>query len=139
MKEARSRPPLDSMGALRHPCDLALVLFFHRHPRVLLSSARLAAFVGYNLEQVAQSVDLLTEAGVLEQSQHPTLAARLYVFKTPASGWLAALIELASTHEGQRNLIAAQLGSAFADGSAEQSPDAKDSRSRVARRRNKSR
>ena len=139
MNGARGRALLENLGALRHPCDLALVLFFRRHPRVLLSDDRLAAFVGYNTEQVAQSVDLLTEAGVLEQSQHPTLAARLYVFKTPESGWLVPLLEIVSTRDGQRNLIAALSGSALADGSAEQSPKPKDPRSRVSRRRTKSR
>ncbi len=139
MKRGRGYPLLDRVGVLRYPCDLALVLFFHRHPRALLPSDRLAAFVGYNLKQVTQSLDLLTEAGLVEQSQHSTQAARLYVLKTPESGWLAALLEIASTREGRRNLIASLPGVAFADKSAHKSPNAKDPRPRVVRVRTKSR
>jgi DNA-binding MarR family transcriptional regulator len=118
---------------------LALVLFFHRHPRALLPSDRLAAFVGYNLKHVTQSLDLLAEAGLVEQSQHPTQAARLYVLKTPESEWLAALLEIASTREGRRNLIAALPGVASTDKSGQKSPNGKDRRPRVARAPTKSR
>ncbi len=139
MKDGRSHSLSDSVGVLRHPCDLALVQFFHRHPRALLPSDRLASFVGYDLKQVARSLDLLTEAGLLEQSQHPMPGTRLFVLKTPESAWLAALLETASTGEGRRNLIEALPGAACADGAAEISPKAKAPRSRVARRRTESR
>ena len=124
---------------LRHPCDLALLLFFYRHPRALLPSDQLASFVGYDLKQVAQSLDLLTEAGLLEQPQRPPPAARLYVLNTPESGWLAALLELASTREGRRCVMEALPGATFTDGSAEQTHIPKDPRSRVARKRTESR
>ncbi len=87
----------NSEGVLRHPCDLNLVLFFCRHPRALLTTERLAGYVGYDLNQVERSLDLLTEAGLLERSQNPTQAARLYVLKTPDSTWLASLRKLAAT------------------------------------------
>src|SRR5436309_15970332 len=96
MKRRRFQHLLDSIGVVRHPCDLDLVLFFYRHPRALLTSERLAAYVGYDLNQVARSLDLLTAAGVLERSQNPTHAARLYVLKMPQSGWLTSLLEIAS-------------------------------------------
>jgi hypothetical protein len=86
-----------SDGVLRHPCDLDLVLFFCRHPRVLLTTERLAAYVGYDLNQVERSLDLLTEAGLLERSQNPTQAARMYVLETPDSAWLVSLLKLAMT------------------------------------------
>src|SRR5712691_4959482 len=47
---------LDRIGCLRYPCDLDLLLFFHRHPRAILISERLAEYVGYELPQVAQSL-----------------------------------------------------------------------------------
>jgi len=115
------------------------VLFFHRHPRALLPADRLAALVGHNLKQVTQSLDLLTDAGLLEPSQRPTPATRLYVLNTPDDGWLAALLEIAATHEGRRNLIEALRGRATAEGSADFSPKAKTARSRVAPRRTESR
>ena len=96
---------LGSIGVLRHPCDLDLLLFFHRHPRAILTSERLAAYVGYDLNQLARSLDLLTEAGLLARSQNPTHAARLYVLKTPETGWLASVLDIASTREGRQKLL----------------------------------
>jgi len=105
MKGTRFQHLIDSIGVLRHPCDLDLVLFFYRHPRALLTSERLAAYVGYDLNQVARSLDRLTNAGLLERSQNPTHAARMYVLNTPESGWLTSLIEIASTREGRGDLM----------------------------------
>jgi hypothetical protein len=104
---------LNSIGVLCHPCDLDLVLFFHRHPRALLTSDRLAAYIGYDLNQVGRSLDLLTEAGLLERSQNPPDAARMYVLKTAESGWLASLLEIASTRDGRRDLIEAMREAAL--------------------------
>src|SRR5262249_51177570 len=78
---------------------------FHRHPHALLTSERLAAYVGYDLQQVGRSLDILTDAGLLNRSQNPTHAARMYVLQTPPSGWLRALIDMASTRDGRRNLL----------------------------------
>jgi hypothetical protein len=94
-----------SVGVLRHPCDLDLLLFFHRHPRAILTSERLAAYVGYDLNQLARSLDLLTNAGLVERSQNSTHAARLYVLKTPETGWLPSVLDIASTREGREKLI----------------------------------
>jgi MarR family len=96
---------LKSIGVLRHACDLDLLLFFHRHPRALLTSERLAAYVGYDLDQIARSLDRLTDEGLLERSQNPTHAARMYVLKMPESGWLQSLFAIAATRDGRRELI----------------------------------
>jgi DNA-binding MarR family transcriptional regulator len=105
MTQERFRHLLSSIGVLRHPCDLDLLLFFHRHPCSLLTSERLAAYVGYDLNQIARSLDLLTDAGLLTRSQNPTHAARMYVLQTPRTGCLAALIDIASTREGRGTLL----------------------------------
>jgi DNA-binding MarR family transcriptional regulator len=112
---------LTSIGVLRHPCDLDLLLFFHRHPQALLTGDRLAAYVGYDLNQTARSLDLLTEAGFLRRSQNPTHAARMYVLQTPAAGWLASLIDIASTPEGRRSLLDAMKEASEADASDSES------------------
>ena len=108
---------LNSIGVLRHPCDLDLLLFFHRHPRAILTSERLAAYVGHDLNQLARSLDLLTDAGLLVCSQNPTRAARLYVLKTPETGWLASVLEIASTREGRQKLLDTMREAAERDGS----------------------
>jgi predicted transcriptional regulator len=84
---------------------LDLLLFFHRHPHCLLTSERLAAYVGYDLNQIARSLDLLSDAGLLKRSQNPTHAARMYVLQTPGTGWLTSLIGIASTRDGRKNLL----------------------------------
>ena len=107
MARKRYVQPLSTVGILCHPCDLDLVLFFHRHPSALLTIDRLAAYVGYDLTQVGASIERLTEAGLLGRSQDPTQAARLYVLLPADTGWMTSLIELASTPEGRRQLIVA--------------------------------
>ena len=94
---------LHRIGCLRHPCDLDLLLFFYRHPRAFLISERLAEYVGYDLPQVAQSLETLITGGLLRRSPNSTHPARLYVL-TPGSvlgGWLAPLLRIAATREGR--------------------------------------
>ena len=98
---------LTSIGVLRHPCDLDLLLFFHGHPRSLLTGERLAAYVGYDLDQISRSIDVLAGAGLLKCSDKPASAARMYLLQTPESGWLASLVTIASTGEGRRSVIEA--------------------------------
>ncbi len=98
---------LDRIGSLRHPCDLDLLLFFHRHPRAFLISERLAQYVGYELPQVAHSLETLITAGLLRRSPDSTHPARLYVL-TPGSalgGWLSSLLRIAATREGRLAVI----------------------------------
>ena len=98
---------LDRIGVLRHPCDLDLLVFFARHPRSMLASEDLAAFLGYGIRQVAASLDLLLGAGLVTRGQNPTRAARLYVFVEggPNGGWLPELSRLASSREGRLAMI----------------------------------
>ena len=103
MEDDHIRRLLDRIGVVRDPCDLDLLLFFVRHPRALLSSDQIAAFLGYDVKQLGQSLDVLLAAELLTRTQHPTRAARMYVFAAGGTdgGWLASLVELASTREGR--------------------------------------
>jgi hypothetical protein len=107
MKHEEARRLLERAGVLRHPCDLDLLLFFARHPRALISSEQLAAWLGYELKQIADSLDVLLNAGVLTRMQNPTHAARMYVFASggPAGGWLPPLLAFASTREGRLAMV----------------------------------
>lgn len=93
---------LDQIGVLRHPCDLDLLLFFARHPRTLLTSEQLAIWLGYENKRIADSLEILLAVGFLTRTQHPTHAARMYVFDIGGTtgGWLPPLLELTSTREG---------------------------------------
>lgn len=98
---------LDRIGCLRHACDLDLLLFFHRHPRAFLIGERLAAYVGYDLPQVEQSLETLITAGLLRRSPDSTHPARLYVLAPGSTlgGWLSSLLRLAATREGRLAVI----------------------------------
>ena len=102
MKSADVRRLIDD-GLLRHPCDLDLLLFFVRHPRSLLTSESLAAFLGYEIRQIAESLEVLLSAGLVKRTQTPAHAARLYVLAadTHGDGWLPSLLALASTRPGR--------------------------------------
>lgn len=96
---------IDRIG-LRHPCDLDLFIFFVRHPRSLIASERLATFLGYELERVSQSLEVLLGAGLLTRTPNPSHAARMYVFDMggPDWGWLPELLRLATAREGRLTL-----------------------------------
>jgi hypothetical protein len=109
MKREEARRLLDRIGMLRHPCDLDLLLFFARHPRALITSEQLAAWLGYELKQIAESLEVLLDGGVLTRTQNPTHVARMYVFaiRGTTGGWLPALLESASTRQGRLAIVEA--------------------------------
>ena len=100
---------LDRFAALRHPCDLDLLLFFARHPRALLTSDQLATRLGYGTKRIADSLERLLECGLLTRMQNPTHAARMYVFDLAGSGsdGLRSLLAYAATREGRLAIRAA--------------------------------
>ena len=102
MTHEDARRLLDGIGLTR-VSDLDLLVFFSRYPRALLSSESLAAFLGYDLKDIADSLEVLMAAGLLTRVQTPAHAARLYVF-APVEGsgdWLPSLVALASTRDGR--------------------------------------
>lgn len=117
MTSQDARRLLDRISVLRHPCDLDLLLFFARHPRTLLTSEQLAAWLGYELNEIADSLEVVMTAGLLTRTQNPTHAARMYVFAMagPNGGWLPSLLESASTRQGRLALIEALSGGASND------------------------
>jgi DNA-binding MarR family transcriptional regulator len=105
MKQTDLRGLLDAVG-LTHPCDLDLLLFFHRHPTALMASDSIAAFAGYDLAQVSRSLDTLVRIGVLRRTLNPTHLGRLYYFTTDGAGdALPSLLGTASTPDGRRQLV----------------------------------
>jgi hypothetical protein len=122
MTPKRIEDLLDRIGCLRHPCDLDLLLFFHRHPRAFLIGESLAQYVGYELPQVAKSLDALITAGVLRRSPDSAHPARLFVL-TPGSTlgeWVSSLLRFATTRQGRLAVIHAlkQRHPSLSDGGA---------------------
>jgi hypothetical protein len=92
-------------AGLRDACDLDLLLFFSRHPRVVLSSEQLAAYVGYELPQVARSLDLLLGAGLLKRALNQGGPGRMYVLEVDhAAEWLDPLCRVCATPDGRNAL-----------------------------------
>jgi hypothetical protein len=98
-----ARELLARVPSLEHPSDLDLFVFFAKHPRTLITSEQLARMLGYPLNQIAQSLDVLLAAGWLTRAQNRSRLARMYVFApdNDAAGWLPALVELASSRQGR--------------------------------------
>lgn len=102
MRQLLVRTPL-----IQGACELDLLVFLHRHPRTLLTNEQLAAFVGYDMKHVAKSIESFIDAGLLERTQNPMHAARMYVLVLtgPQGGGLTELLEQASTHQGRRDIL----------------------------------
>ena len=102
-----ARRLLDRIGVLQHDCDLDLLVFFARHPRSLLASETLASFLGYELKEIADSLEVLLAASLLTRTQTKAHAARLYVLATDVRtggtnhDWLPSLMAVAATREGR--------------------------------------
>lgn len=94
---------------IRNGCDLDLLVFLHRHPHILLTNEQIADFVGYDMKQVAQSLEGFIEARLLERTQNPMHAARMYRLElnSPKGGGFKTLLEVASTREGRREILEA--------------------------------
>jgi DNA-binding MarR family transcriptional regulator len=97
------RSTLDRVRAIRHVCDLDLLMFFWRHPCALLGGEQLAAHLGYDPGQIERSLDGLIRQGLLRRSQNPSHAARLHVLQLHGvSGeLLPPLLNTAATREGR--------------------------------------
>ena len=128
MENDHIRRLIDRIGVLRDPCDLDLLLFFIRHPRALLSSDQIAAFLGYDVKQLGESLDILVTAELLTRTQKPATASRMYVFAAGGTdgGWLPSLVELASTREGRLAMRNALKGTMDAETPRPRSPHERD-------------
>jgi|GEM_PF-2354826 hypothetical protein len=92
---------------IRGACELDLLGFLRRHPRSLLTSEQLAVFVGYDMKQVAKSIEAFTEAGLLGRTKNRLHSARMYSLELNGQQGegLARLLELAGTKQGRRDLL----------------------------------
>lgn len=92
---------------IRRACELDVLVFLHRHPRTLLTIEQLATFVGYDMKEVAKVVEAFIDVGLLERTQNPNHAARMYLLALngPQGGGLTELLRLALTRQGRRDVL----------------------------------
>jgi len=104
---AEIRRLLAGTSLIRNGCDLDLLVFLYRHPRTLLTSQQIAAFVGRDMKVVAEALDAFIAAGFVERLQNPTHADRMYllVVHGPEGKGLDRLLELASTRQGRQEIL----------------------------------
>jgi hypothetical protein len=96
---------LVEVAGLRGACDLDLLLFFSRHPYVVLSSEQLALYVGYDLPEVARALDVLLGAGLLKGTLNHGTSGRMYVLEVDrVEEWLELLRAVCATPDG-RNAV----------------------------------
>ena len=88
-------------------CELDLLVFLYRHPRTLLTNDQLAALVGYDMKHVAEAIETFIQAGLLERTQNPMHAARMYLLllEAPQTGGLKTILDLASTRQGRGDIL----------------------------------
>jgi DNA-binding MarR family transcriptional regulator len=100
-------PALDTIGVLGHPCEFDLLLFFYRHRRALLIPEDLARFLGYDVQQVERSLEILIGAGLLKESSRGTEHARMYVLMPGGAHGklLRSLLQRGATREGRSEVI----------------------------------
>jgi hypothetical protein len=92
-------------AGLRETCHLDLLLFFSRHPRVVLSSEQLAIYVGHDAGNVARALEMMLGASLLTQVQNAGGPGMMYVFEAHhLDAWLEPLRGLCNTPDGRRAL-----------------------------------
>jgi hypothetical protein len=60
-----------------------------------------ARLLGYQLSDIARSLEVLLSTGVLTRTQNPARLARMYCFAADEGAWLPELVALASTRTGR--------------------------------------
>jgi hypothetical protein len=107
------QPGLDSvtflLEILERPCDLDVLLFFHRHPRALLTPQYLVGRVGYDIHEIHASLKVLSAAGLLEWSKDRMAlgVGGIRLYRLTVGTWddlLPPFLWLASSPEGRHAL-----------------------------------
>ena len=98
---------LDRINALRDPTDLDLLLFFFRHPHVLLTVERVAALVGRDGQRVTVALNGLIDAGLIERITERGLASHIYALRRPVKDALLSLLTIASSRAGRLAVLQA--------------------------------
>ena len=65
--------------------------------------------MGHDIKEIAKSLEAFIEAGLLERTQNPMHAARMYllVLDGPHHDGIRDLLKFASTRSGRRNVLLA--------------------------------
>jgi len=101
------RSMLERIRGIRNACDLDLLLFFYRHRCALLTGEQLVAYLGYDREQLAGSLEGLIEAGLVTRSQNPSHTARLYDLDLGSvpDGLLPSFLKIVATRAGRQQAM----------------------------------
>ena len=98
---------LDTVDAIRSPCDLDLLRFFTRHSHALLTTEQVANFVGYSLSQIDEALEHFLAGGHVTRLKGRAADADLYILEAGdgTAGPMTSLLDLASTRDGRLAVI----------------------------------
>jgi hypothetical protein len=92
-------------AGIRTACEFDLLLFFSRHPRVVLSKEQLATYVGHEVHEVARALELLLDAGLLKGVLNRNVATGMYILPVDrVAQWLEPVRRLCAAPDGRHAL-----------------------------------
>ena len=92
-------------AGIREACEFDLLLFFVRHPRVVLRPEQIATYVGHEVERVARALDQMLAASLLKQGLSSGAGGTMYVLAADdVREWLEPVRRLCATPDGRHAL-----------------------------------
>ena len=92
-------------AGIREACEFDLLLFFARHPRVVLRPDQIATYVGHEVEHVARGLEQMLSASILKQALSPGGGGTMYVLAADQlKEWLEPVRRLCVTPDGRHAL-----------------------------------
>jgi hypothetical protein len=92
-------------AGIREACEFDLLLFFARHPRVVLRTEQIATYVGHEVQHVARALEQMLAASLLKQGLSPGAGGTMYVLAADhLKEWLEPVRRLCATPDGRHAL-----------------------------------
>jgi hypothetical protein len=92
-------------AGIRTACEFDVLVFFSRHPRVVLSDEQLATYVGHEIHEVARALQRLLSASLLKLVRNPSAATGMYLLAVErVEQWLGPMRQLCATPDGRHAL-----------------------------------
>lgn len=92
-------------AGIREACEFDLLLFFARHPRVVLRPEHIATYVGHEVQHVARALEQMLAASLLKRGLSPGAGGTMYVLAADhVAQWLEPVRRLCATPDGRHAL-----------------------------------
>ena len=91
-------------AGIREACEFDLLLFFARHPRVVLRPEQIATLVGHEVEHVARALEQMLAASLLKQGLSRGGGTMYVLAAEQLKEWLEPVRRLCATPDGRHAL-----------------------------------